>query len=115
MTGCHNQFVNVDNFIFIGSPTILINMEHTIDTLSYDLSIIEDGRIRVIISEDGGELGTLYFERAKKSFSRKPVTMNGWVCIDAKIEGLYELTLGQDITPKTIVGKCQSLIKDYLL
>lgn len=77
---------------------------------------IEDGRIRIIIVQEenspnqgGVELGTLYFERAKRTFQRKPITMNGWACVDAKIDGLYEM--GGEITPKEIVAHCQDIIK----
>ena len=70
---------------------------------------IEDGRIRIIIVQEEKELGTLYFERAKRTFQRKPITMNGWACVDAKIDGLYEM--GGEITPKEIVAHCQDIIR----
>jgi hypothetical protein len=70
---------------------------------------IEDGRIRIIIVQEEKELGTLYFERAKKTFQRKPITMNGWACVDAKINELYEM--GGEITPKEIVAHCQDIIR----
>jgi hypothetical protein len=71
---------------------------------------IEDGRIRIIIVQEDKELGTLYFERAKKTFQRKPITMNGWACVDAKINELYDM--GGEITPKEIVAHCQEMIRD---
>ena len=71
---------------------------------------IEDGRIRIIIVQEDKELGTLYFERAKKTFQRKPITMNGWACVDAKINELYNM--GGEITPKEIVAHCQEMIRD---
>jgi hypothetical protein len=37
--------------------------------------------------------------------------MGSWACVDAKIEGLYEM-VGETITPKDIIGKCQDLIKE---
>ena len=90
---------------------IFIHMEITVDTLSYKMDVIEEGRIRMVISlNEEVELGTLYFEKAKKSFQRKPVGMNGWACVDAKIEGLY-VHGGEHITPKDMVRKCQDLIK----
>ena len=86
-------------------------MEITVDTLSYTMDVIEEGRIRMVISlNEDIELGTLYFEKAKKTFQRKPIGMNRWECVDAKIEGLY-VQGGEHITPKDIVGKCQDLIK----
>ena len=71
---------------------------------------IEEGRIRIIIVQEEKELGTLYFERAKKTFQRKPITMNGWACVDAKINELYDM--GGEITPKEIVAHCQEMIRD---
>ena len=71
---------------------------------------IEEGRIRIIIVQEDKELGTLYFERAKKTFQRKPITMNGWACVDAKINELYDM--GGEITPKEIVAHCQEMIRD---
>ncbi len=75
----------------------------------YNMTEIEDGRIRIIIVQEEKELGTLYFERAKKTFQRKPITMNGWACVDAKINELYEM--GGEITPKEIVAHCQDIIR----
>ena len=107
------MFTNVNNFIFLCSPTILIHMEYTVDTLSYDLNEIEEGRIRIVVSlNDEVELGTLYFEKAKKMFQRKPIGMDAWACVDAKVEGLYVVG-GDNITPKDIVAKCQSLISSW--
>ena len=75
----------------------------------YNMTEIEDGRIRIIIVQEDKELGTLYFERAKKTFQRKPITMNGWACVDAKINELYDM--GGEITPKEIVAHCQDIIR----
>jgi hypothetical protein len=85
---------------------------YTIDTLTYNMDLIEEGRIRVTVHlNEEVELGALYFERAKKTFQRKPVSMNAWACVDAKVEGLY-VHGGEEITPKDIVNKCQQLIRD---
>ncbi len=83
---------------------------HTVDTLTYQVDQIEEGRIRIVVSlNEEVELGSLYFERAKKTFNRKPIGMNAWACVDAKVEGLYVYG-GDNITPKDIVNKCQQLI-----
>lgn len=85
---------------------------YTIDTLTYNMDLIEEGRIRVTVHlNEEVELGALYFERAKRTFQRKPVSMNAWACVDAKVEGLY-VHGGEEITPKDIVNKCQQLIRD---
>ena len=79
--------------------------------LTYSLTQIEVGRIRITVSlNEEVELGTLYFEKAKRGFTNKPIGMNSWACVDAKIEGLY--MVGETITPKEIVSHCQKLIKD---
>ena len=84
-------------------------MEITVDTLSYTMDVIEEGRIRMVVSlNEDIELGTLYFEKAKKTFQRKPIGMNAWACVDAKIEGLYEM--GGDFTPLDILNRCQQLL-----
>ena len=79
--------------------------------LTYGLTVIEDNRIRIVVSlNDNIELGTLYFEKVKRGFTNKPISMNAWACVDAKIEGLYQQ--GESITPKEIVAKCQELIRE---
>ena len=89
-------------------------MDITIDNLVYELSPMDEGVIRIVVlSGDQEELGSLYFERAKKTFQRKPIGMDAWGCVDAKIEGLYEYG-GDNITPNDIVGKCQELIREYV-
>ena len=96
----------MDNFIFICSEYILINMTDFI----YKMDKIEEGRIRFIVSLNEEEVGSLYFEKARKGFTNKPVSMDAWVCVDAKIERLYEVS-DYEITPKQIVEVCQKMIK----
>jgi hypothetical protein len=79
----------------------------------YKMDVMEEGRIRFIISLNEVEMGSLYFEKAKRGFTNKPLSMDSWACVDAKVERLYEMT-DYDITPKDIVGKCQSLIHEYM-
>lgn len=87
-------------------------MDISVDNLEYRMDVIEEGRIRITVHlNEGDELGSLYFERAKKSFNRKPVGMNMWACVDAKVEGLYVYG-GDNITPKDIVNKCQQIIRE---
>ena len=88
-------------------------MDISVDNLVYELSPMDEGVIRIVVlSGDQEELGSLYFERAKRSFQRKPIGMDAWACVDAKIEGLYVVG-GDNITPKDIVAKCQGLISSY--
>jgi len=85
-------------------------MTLTVDDLDYELFQLDPNRFRIIVTLGGVELGTLYFERAKVGFTNKPIGLNTWACVDAKVETLY-VHGGEDITPKDIVGKCQDLIR----
>jgi len=85
---------------------ILINMTDFI----YTMDKVDD-RLRFIISFNDQEVGSLYFEKAKKGFTNKPLSMDAWVCVDAKIERLYEV-VDYEITPKDIVEVCQNMIKN---
>ena len=78
--------------------------------LTYNLTEMEPDRLRITITQDNTELGSLYYERAKKTFQRKPIGMNAWGCVDAKIEGLYEAD--ENITPTEVMNKCQELIRE---
>ena len=78
--------------------------------LTYNLTLREEGRIRIVISlNDQVEMGTLYFEKAKRTFQRKPIGMDSWACVDAKIED--DSIFNEEFTPKQMVGECQELIK----
>ena len=79
----------------------------------YKMDKMEE-RIRFIISFKEQEVGSLYFEKAKKGFTNKPLSMDAWVCVDAKIEKLYEVS-DYEVFPKEIVETCQKMIKaEYL-
>ena len=82
----------------------------TIQDLQYDIFQLDEMKMRIVISLYEKELGTLYFEKAKRAFTNKPVGMNSWACVDAKVEGLYVVG-GEEITPKDIVAHCQSLLR----
>ena len=82
--------------------------------LQYDITFMEKDRARVVVTYlNEIELGVLYFEPAKKSWTNKPIMDMKWACVDAKVEGLYEHG-GEMITPKDIVCKCQDLISSQL-
>ena len=76
--------------------------------MKYVLTEIDD-RIRVTISSDDNEIGLLYFEKAKKGFTNKPLSMGSWACVDAKIED--DSIFHEEFTPKQMVGECQDLIR----
>jgi hypothetical protein len=42
------------------------------------------------------------------------VSMDAWVCVDAKIEKLYEVS-DYEVFPKEIVEVCQKMIKEEYL
>lgn len=80
------------------------------DKMTFVIDYLGPTRVRVVVLYKEEELGVLYFEQGKKSFTNKPIGMGGWLCVDAKIEGLYEVG-GDDITPKDIISHIQNLLK----
>ena len=90
------------NLHFVHSVNIFMGMK-------YELTILEDNRIGVTITEDHKTVGILYFEKAKKGFTNKPLSMGSWACVDAKIED--ENIYHEGFTPKQMVGECQEMIK----
>ena len=79
------------------------------EDLIFNLDRIDEGVIRITISDHNLiQKGVLYFEKVKVGFVRKPITMNSWACVDAKVEGLYDM--GGDYSSLDILNKCQLLI-----
>jgi len=86
-----------------------INNKTHMEDLIFNLERIDEGVIRITISDHNIiQKGVLYFEKVKVGFNRKPISMNSWACVDAKIEGLYDM--GGDFTPLDILNKCQMLL-----
>ena len=79
------------------------------EDLIFNLDRIDEGVIRITISDHNLiQKGVLYFEKVKVGFVRKPISMNSWACVDAKVEGLYDM--GGDYSSLDILNKCQLLI-----
>lgn len=74
------------------------------------VDMLDTDRARIVLEVGEVEIGVLYFERAKKGWTNKPLT-NGWTCVDAKVEGLY-IYGGDSVTPKELVAWCQGLLND---
>ena len=79
-------------------------------SMKYELTEIENNRIGVTVTNEDKVVGLLYFEKAKLSFTNKPLSMGSWACVDAKIED--QEIFNEDFTPKQMVGECQDLIKE---
>jgi hypothetical protein len=92
--------------LFFHTPILYLT---TMDKLSYQISTLSPDRLCIEISVSGQSLGLVYYERAKRGYTNKPVSMNRWLCVDAKVEGLYTYG-GDNITPKDILDKCQEII-----
>lgn len=75
------------------------------------VDMLDTDRARIVLEVGEVEIGVLYFERAKKGWTNKPLT-NGWTCVDAKVEGLY-IYGGDSVTPKELVAWCQVLLNDF--
>ena len=83
------------------------------EDLIFNIDYIDEGVIRITISDHNLiQKGVLYFEKVKAGFIRKPISMNSWACVDAKIEGLYEM--GGDYSSLDILNKCQVLITSFV-
>jgi hypothetical protein len=86
----------------------------TFDKLSLILTEIDSNRLSVEVYYKDGLvselLGLLYYEKAKRGFINKPIGLDKWVCVDAKVEGLY--TRDKAITPPMIVQMGYDKIKD---
>ena len=77
--------------------------------MKYELTQIEDNRIGVTVTNEEKVVGILYFEKAKLNFTKKPLSMGSWACVDAKIED--QEIFNEDFTPKQMVGDCQEIIR----
>jgi hypothetical protein len=83
------------------------------EDLIFNLERIDEGVIRITISDMNlNQKGVLYFEKVKVGFNRKPISMNSWACVDAKIEGLYDM--GGDYSSLDILNECQRLISSFI-
>lgn len=85
-----------------------------IENFIFDVTLIDANRIRVEVYYKFSDIlkeymGIMYYEKAKKSFNRKPVGMDAWACVDAKVEGLY--MKDKSITPTQIVSEGYKHIK----
>lgn len=89
----------------------MIDEDRAIESLfNYEIKELGPERIRVVIKDkDENEAGVLYFEKGKRGFFRKPVSLGAWICVDAKIDDLYSKA-EYNITPKDVVSYCQELI-----
>ena len=104
----HN--VSVENFIFIPTYTMFINMTKWKELVVPHIDMLDHDRVRIVLEVGGEELGVLYFEKAKRGWNKKPLT-NGWTCVEAKVEGLY-IYGGESVTPKELVGWCQTILNE---
>jgi hypothetical protein len=82
------------------------------EDLIFNIDRIDEGVIRITISDMNlNQKGVLYFEKVKVGYNRKPISMNSWACVDAKIEGLYDM--GGDYSSLDILNECQRLISSF--
>lgn len=82
------------------------------EDLIFNISRMDDKLVITITDKDYNHKGLLYFERVKVGFNRKPISMNSWACVDAKIDGLYDM--GGDYSSLDILNKCQELISSFV-
>ena len=83
------------------------------DNIRFNIETLDPNRVMVEVTLfNEMVLGILYFENPKQTWNKKPLLSKKWRCVDAKVEGLYEVG-GEMITPKDIVGMCQDLISSH--
>jgi hypothetical protein len=80
------------------------------DLVVSHIDMLDTDRARIVLEVEGIEVGVLYFEKAKRGWTNKPLT-NGWTCVDAKVEGLYVYG-GESATPKDLIAWCQQQLSD---
>ena len=64
---------------------------------------IDEDHIRVEIWDEREEVGTLYYERPKVGWIKKPVTTRQWVCVDARVDNLAIQLNEESPSPKQII------------
>lgn len=83
------------------------------EDLIFNIDYVDEKVIRVVISDNNlNQKGVLYFEKVKAGFLRKPISMNSWACVDAKVEGLYDM--GGGYSSLDILNECQRLISLFV-
>jgi hypothetical protein len=80
------------------------------DILTPTIEETGDGMVRVIFYMGDVEMVCLYYERAKKGWTNKPIMPQAWRCVDSKISNTTIYIQGL-IEPKELVGWGQELIK----
>jgi hypothetical protein len=77
--------------------------------LTPTLTKMDDGTIRIIFSKDGEDMVSLYYEKAKKGWTNKPIMPQAWRCVEGKVfnPNIYE---DGTVEPKDLVGWGQELI-----
>jgi len=91
-----------------------MGMEIKNPNLSCEVTKITDDRVSVEILFKGNiHLGILYYEKAKKSWFRKPITPNKWRCVDAKVERLFIQGEGE-YTPLDIMVMAQAKVEEFM-
>jgi len=73
----------------------------------------DDRHVRVEIWNTFEEVGTLYYERPKVGWNKKPISSNEWVCVDAQIDYFaHEIkNVTPEVTPKEIIEWGNEAIK----
>lgn len=83
------------------------------DILIPTIQIVDEGKIRVLFHIAEYEMACLYYENSKMSWTNKPISMNQWRCVDAKLSD-KSIYINGKVEPKDLVGWGNELIKSYL-
>jgi hypothetical protein len=81
------------------------------DELICEINQLENNNIRLELFYKNNFVGVMYFTLGKVGFNRKPISINNWICVDAKIFGLYDYI---DTDPSELVNFARNKIQNYL-
>ena len=89
-------------------------MKKITDILTPHILKRDEGHITFVLLYGDTEVGVLYFERPKSTWTNKPIMPTKWVCVDAKIDQHMNQVMGgllfDEFNPKDIVEWCQDLL-----
>jgi len=82
------------------------------DVLIPTIQKIDEGRMRVLFHVAEFEMACLYYENSKKGWTNKPLSLNQWRCVDARMSD-KTIYINGLVEPKDLVGWGNELIKSY--
>lgn len=102
----------VDNFFYWFLRIIFMGMSAK-DRFTYRINKINGGVVSVDVRFMGEVVITLYLERPKSMWFRKPIMPRTWLVVDSKVHDSFMYIEGM-CTPKDIQAWCVEEVTNYL-